>query len=61
MAKIERTGQLLRSKYPKSSQVPRVRSVLHPLGKVAHFILFYSAIKNFTLPLQISNIPYMGS
>ena len=50
MAKIERTGPQLRSKYPKSAPVPRVRSVPDPLGKVAHFILFYSAIKNFTLP-----------
>ena len=50
MAKIERTGPQLRSKYPKSAPVPRVRSVPDPLGKVAHFILFYFAIKNFTLP-----------
>ena len=50
MANIERTGPQLRSKYSKSTPVPRVRSVPDPLGKVAHFILFYSAIKNFTLP-----------
>ncbi len=50
LAKIGRTGPQLRSKYPKSAPVPRVRSVPDPLGKVAHFILFYSAIKNFTLP-----------
>ena len=47
MAKIERTGQLQRSKYPKSAPIPGVRSIPHPPGNGAGSILSHL---NFTLP-----------
>ena len=47
MAKIERTGQLQRSKYPKTSPIRDVRSTPHPPGNGAGSILSHL---NFTLP-----------